>query len=74
MVDNCVFFFDEAEELIRKREKDDFRFGRMFTAAMLLFLNRMKEGNSFFIFATNFIQNMDDAEIRKGRFDIRKRD
>ena len=71
-VENCVFFFDEAEELIRDRDNDDFRFGRMFTAAMLLFLNRMKESNSFFIFATNFIDKMDSAAIRKGRFSIRK--
>lgn len=71
-IDHCIFFFDEAEELIRSRITDDQRFGRMFTAAMLLYLNRLKHGLSIFIFATNYINEMDPAAIRKGRFAIRK--
>ncbi len=71
-LNNCIFFFDEAEELIRKRSEDDLRFGRMFTASMVLFLNRIKDSESVYIFATNYIDKMDEAAIRKGRFSIRK--
>lgn len=71
-VERAVFFFDEAEELMRRREKDDSRIGRFFTSAMLIHLNRLKKTRSISIFATNFIDMIDDAASRKGRFAIRK--
>jgi len=70
--ERAVFFFDEAEELMRRRDKDDSRIGRLFTSAMLIHLNKLKQAHSVSIFATNFIDMIDDAAARKGRFAIRK--
>lgn len=71
-IDYCLFFLDETEELIRERKQERDKLGRMLTAAMLLYLDRINKSNSFFIFATNYINKMDEAAIRKGRFSIRK--
>ena len=71
-IERAVFFFDEAEELMRQREKDDSRIGRFFTSAMLIHLNRLKKAHSISVFATNFVDMIDDAARRKGRFAIRK--
>ena len=71
-VDHCVFFLDEAEELVRMRGSESDRFSRMFTAAMLVFLTRLERTPSVFVLATNYIDKMDEAAIRKGRFAIRK--
>jgi ATPase family associated with various cellular activities (AAA) len=70
--ERAVFFFDEAEELMRRRDKDDSRIGRLFTSAMLIHLNKLKKAHSVSIFATNFIDMIDEAASRKGRFAIRK--
>ena len=72
ILDHCVVFLDEAEELMRSREDGDDRLGRMFTAAMLPQLNTLANSESLFVFATNHVQKMDPAAIRKGRFSLRK--
>ena len=71
-LNKCIVFFDEAEELIRKRDDSTARLGNMFTAAMLPILSRLSRRPSIFFFATNHIDQMDSAAIRKGRFAIRK--
>jgi DNA polymerase III delta prime subunit len=71
-LDRCVFFLDEAEELVRSRDIEGEKFSRMFTAAMLPFLARLEQTPSVFALATNHIDKMDEAAIRKGRFAVRK--
>lgn len=71
-IERSVFFFDEAEELMRSRDKDESRIGRLFTGAMLIHLNELKKARSVSIFATNFIDLIDDAASRVGRFAFRK--
>lgn len=72
VTEGCVFFFDEAEELMPKREKQHDSISRLFTSAMLPQLSRLGAVPSFFVFATNFVDAMDSAATRKGRFAIRK--
>ena len=57
---------------MRRRDKDDSRIGRLFTSGMLIHLNKLKRAHSVSVFATNFIDMIDDAASRKGRFAIRK--
>lgn len=70
--ERAVFFFDEAEELMRRRDKDDSRIGRLFTSAMLIHLDALDKAHSVSVFATNFINMIDKAASRPGRFAIRK--
>ena len=67
-----VVLFDEAEELVRARRDAGERFGRMFTASTLPLLTRLQKLPCLYVFATNFVGEMDSAAIRKGRFAVRK--
>jgi len=68
----CVVFFDESEELVRSRHKDPERISRLFTSAMLPFLSDLDEQGNVYVFATNYICDMDEAAIRVGRFAVKK--
>ena len=56
---------------MRRREKDDFR-NKTVHVGDAYSSKQVEEGSLISIFATNFIEMIDDAASRKGRFAIRK--
>ena len=73
LVRDVVVLFDELEELIRAREIGGDRNARLATTAMLPRLQKLRDSQRVvFIFATNYIEKIDMAILRTGRFDIIK--
>lgn len=75
-INHAIVLFDECDELFRKRPKhnDSIENTRTIlsfaTASMLPKLQKLHdERNLLFILATNFLQNIDTAIRRPGRFD-----
>jgi len=73
-----VILFDECEDFIKKRTKDQQietrTIGAFITAGMLPRLQALKDkGWNLFVFATNSsLKELDPAVIRKGRFDFKQ--
>jgi SpoVK/Ycf46/Vps4 family AAA+-type ATPase len=67
----CVLFFDEIDSLGRKRNEEDKQHYTDVVNAFLAQMDGAKNNNEgiFVIGATNKLGSMDDAFIRKGRFD-----
>jgi len=75
---HSVVFFDECDELFRDRSATDSKGTNnrtilsFLTASMLPKLQKLHEKrNVIFVVGTNYLQNMDKAIIREGRFDFR---
>ena len=72
-LNHTVVFFDECDELFRRRSSDDQSFRSILsfiTASMLPKLQKLHDDrNIIFIVGTNLLSNMDKAIIRPGRFD-----
>jgi len=70
---NVVVLFDEVEELVLNRDNSSIisdQRSRLLTTSMLPRINDLRRTNRIvFIFATNYIDHMDPAIIRTGRFD-----
>lgn len=67
---DTVILLDEMDELFRTRDDGD-RIGRLWTTLMLPRLNKLrKKSRSVIIGATNYIEKIDEAARRAGRFDI----
>jgi hypothetical protein len=67
-----VVLFDEVEELVGNREDPQANIeSRLLTTAMLPRLQELRKRQEIvFILATNRVENIDKAIIRRGRFDI----
>jgi SpoVK/Ycf46/Vps4 family AAA+-type ATPase len=71
-LDQAVILFDEIDELVRSREKEDGSdiYGRFLTTTMLPKIAQLWEQRKVIFFvATNFLENFDYAIIRGNRFD-----
>jgi hypothetical protein len=69
-LDRTVILFDEIDELVRTREKEDDAFGRFLTTSMLPKLAELwKRQKVIYFVATNHIKFFDPAIIRAQRFD-----
>ncbi|MFN8738651.1 MAG: AAA family ATPase [Pirellula sp.] len=74
---NCVVLFDEFDQMLLKREPGDkneniFSFATGNNLTRLADLRgRFESGRSVFILSTNRISKLDNAAIRKGRFDAK---
>lgn len=70
-IDSCVVLFDEIDELIRQRDKNDSDpFGRFLTTSMLPKIAKLWEQRRLLFFvATNHIDAADPAIRRSQRFD-----
>lgn len=69
-LDRCVVLFDEADELIRDRSKENDPFGRFLTTSMLPKLAKLWEQRRVLFFLnTNWIDRADPAIKRSQRFD-----
>ena len=72
-VDRCVVLFDEIDELIQDRSREDSDpFGRFLTTSMLPKLAKLwKQRRVMFFVATNHVSRADAAITRTSRFDAR---
>ena len=69
-LDHVVILFDEIDELVREREKEDEASGRFLTTSMLPKLAELwKNGKVLYFVATNHIEFFDKAITRAERFD-----
>ncbi len=69
-LDHAVILFDEIDELVREREKEDEASGRFLTTSMLPKLAELwKNGKVLYFVATNHIEFFDKAITRAERFD-----
>ena len=72
-VRGAVILFDEVDDLLRKRTTEKPSFMELIIPAMLNRLADLREScprqEVCYIFATNFIQNIEAALIRRGRLD-----
>lgn len=70
---DVVILFDEVEELVLSRHPSDSQSeqrSRLLTTSMLPRINDLRDTNRVvFIFATNYLDQIDSAIIRTGRFD-----
>ena len=67
----CVVFFDEVDELVRGRDEEHEKIGRLITTSVLPWLQELRRrAQLVFIVATNNIRNFDPAVKRPGRFDL----
>ena len=70
---DTVILLDEMDELVRDRSNDNNtdRIGRLWTTLMLPRLTRLrKRARCVVVGATNYIDHIDDAAKRPGRFDM----
>lgn len=72
-LDRCVVLFDEIDELIQERSRDDSDpFGRFLTTSMLPKIAKLwKQRRLIFFVATNHVSRADAAITRTSRFDAR---
>jgi len=72
-LEDTVVFFDEMEALITSRENSNTEFEQKFlTTTLLPKLQTLHDrANCIFIVATNYLQDIDEAAKRDGRFDFR---
>lgn len=69
-LDHAVILFDEIDELVREREKEDEASGRFLTTSMLPKLAELwKNRKVLYFVATNHIEFFDKAITRAERFD-----
>jgi hypothetical protein len=69
-LDHAVILFDEIDELVREREKEDEASGRFLTTSMLPKLAELwKNRKVMYFVATNHIEFFDKAITRAQRFD-----
>lgn len=67
---DVVVLFDEAEELIIKRDPNTDKRDRVLTTSMLPRIHDLRDKqNVIFVFATNYDDRIDNAAKRIGRFD-----
>ena len=75
LLHQAVVFFDECDELFKERDNKDEKNAtrtilNFLTASMLPKLQKLHDnGNIIFVVGTNFLQNIDKAIRREGRFD-----
>jgi len=69
---DAVIFLDEIDEMVRDRtQKESDRVGRLWTTLMLPRLSKLREtGRAIIVVATNYINRIDWAAKRPGRFDM----
>ena len=72
LLEQAVILFDEVEEFVRERNKEDSPQSRMLTTAMLSLIQDLRSQKKvIFIVATNFLNKFDTAITRAGeRFDL----
>jgi hypothetical protein len=73
MLSSAVILFDEVEEFVRDRDKENLPpASKMITTSMLSLIQELRRRkNVLFIVTTNFLKNFDSAITRPGgRFDI----
>lgn len=71
-LEDSVIFFDEMEELIKKRESDTSFEQKFLTTTLLPKLQNLHDkANCLFLVATNFLGEIDVAAKREGRFDFK---
>lgn len=69
-LDRTVVLFDEADELVRRRDGETDAFGRFLTTSMLPKLAELwKRRRVIYFVATNHLEYFDEAIIRSQRFD-----
>ena len=65
-----VVLFDEVEEIVADRSNSD-KLSRLLTTSMLPRIHHLRDRKRVvFIFATNYVESIDRAAARLGRFDI----
>lgn len=72
LLDQAVILFDEVDEFVRDRDKEDSPQSRMLTTSMLSLTQDLRaQKKVIFIVATNFLDKFDAAITRPGgRFDL----
>jgi len=66
-----IVFFDEFDDIAGSRKDSDSSCKREDAAALLREFNNIAERGIILIAATNYIDTIDDAIIRSGRFDVK---
>ncbi len=70
-LDTCVLFIDEIDSFLKARDGHTHHMDRDLTNVMLTETVALRGSKVILVAATNFIDSLDGAGIREGRFDFR---